>query len=412
MARPSYVLECGFSSSPDTPISSTTWTDISAYLDVQAGVRITRGRTDQLAELQPSRMTLTLNNADGRFTPGRSASPYYPNVKTGKRIRLGLAYPGNGKNYSPNVCTDTGATAGWVAGGTVPPAFNVSTSFSPPVGTHALLITWGAGNGSATLTIRGLVAGRTYTLQANLRATTGSPHFTLTVSGGAVSTTAFDAWQAKTVTFTATGNAVTLVVTPNTTPSSGNVARINALQIEEGAAATAFVNTPGVFSWRFTGDVGEWPIDFAGGPAKLATTPLTATDRFRRLGELGEFRTLLEEATIADAPVAYYPLTEPAGSTSAGDVSGNGQPPLVVTQFVGTTGTLTFGEAANAVPPFYQDKQTGASFAPASATTGKFLRAQLRAATTGTLGAAVVANMYHASAGAPTNGPIAFLLSQ
>ena len=101
MARPDlYVLECAFASNPDALLADQVWTDITAYLDVKAGVRIGRGRTDELSDIQPSTLACTLKN-DGRFTPGNTSSPYYPNVKTGKRIRLGLLRKGDGEAVRP-----------------------------------------------------------------------------------------------------------------------------------------------------------------------------------------------------------------------------------------------------------------------------------------------------------------------
>src|SRR3546814_5288438 len=47
-----------------------------------------RGRRDERSETSPYSATLTVRNQDGRFTPDNPASPYYPNVKLGKRIRV------------------------------------------------------------------------------------------------------------------------------------------------------------------------------------------------------------------------------------------------------------------------------------------------------------------------------------
>jgi hypothetical protein len=65
-----------------------TWTDVSSYVLAGQGyepISITWGRQDEASAVSPSQGTVTLNNSDGRFTPGRTASPYYPNVK--RRVR-------------------------------------------------------------------------------------------------------------------------------------------------------------------------------------------------------------------------------------------------------------------------------------------------------------------------------------
>lgn len=82
----------------DTPpgSSSPVWTDVTAWLLAHAAhaPRIRRGRQDEFADVQPGTLALTLDNSDGRFTAGRAASPYYPNVKRGRRIRLSAIYAG------------------------------------------------------------------------------------------------------------------------------------------------------------------------------------------------------------------------------------------------------------------------------------------------------------------------------
>lgn len=262
MARPTYLLQVGFASSPETSIASTTWTDITSRLDVKAGVTITRGRTDEQGDVQPSKLTLTLDNRDGALTPGNASSPYYPNVRTGKRIRLGLV---------------------WL--------------------------------------------GTTY--------------------------------------------------------------------------------------WRFTGDVDEWPLAWDGGPAKYAETKLTATDRFKRLGDLGEFRGTLEEDVLDDSPIAYYPMQETVSATSAGDTSGRAEVPLTVVQ-VGSGGTVVFDNSETSGTDSFYDATTTVGFGPAaSGLEGKYLRATLRTPTTPSTavgaGASVVAYAREAASGPIPLAPIAVL---
>lgn len=83
---PTVKVEIAFATTPDDP--SPAWVDVSQWVRVQPGITITRGRQDQFSEVQPSKCTLTLINSDGRFTPGNVNSPYYPNVKKGRRIKV------------------------------------------------------------------------------------------------------------------------------------------------------------------------------------------------------------------------------------------------------------------------------------------------------------------------------------
>lgn len=64
-----------------------SWTDVSAYYDLAAGVSIHQGRQTEFDEVGPATLTVKLWNDDGRFMPEFNGSPYYPNVVEGKRIR-------------------------------------------------------------------------------------------------------------------------------------------------------------------------------------------------------------------------------------------------------------------------------------------------------------------------------------
>lgn len=196
------------------------WTDISAYVRIAEGIQIRRGRGDEQGEIQPGTMTLTLIN-DGRFTPGRAASPYYPNVRKGRRIRASV-----------------------------------------------------------------VVSAVTYR--------------------------------------------------------------------------------------RFDGYVNEWPVAWEGGTA-LSLVSITCTDLFKRLGALAPMRSLLEEEMLYLAPDAYYPLGEPSGATSAGDISGRGQRSMAVFQVAGAGGTVDFGGGDGPGT----DDLPAPDFAPFSSTQGKGLRANL-----------------------------------
>lgn len=88
---PDVVVEIAFTTGPNDP--APVWVDVSAYVEAQSVINISRGRADELSAIQPSRMTVILDNRDGRFTPGNTGSPYYPNVKKGRRIRVRAMWP-------------------------------------------------------------------------------------------------------------------------------------------------------------------------------------------------------------------------------------------------------------------------------------------------------------------------------
>ena len=85
---PDVTVEIAFNSGYSTAIAARVWTDVSAYVELDAGIEITHGRGDEFSVCDPNRLSLTLDNSDGRFTAGRAASPYSPNVKIGRPIRV------------------------------------------------------------------------------------------------------------------------------------------------------------------------------------------------------------------------------------------------------------------------------------------------------------------------------------
>lgn len=53
------------------------WVDITGYVYIRDGIRITRGRADESSSSAPAECRLTLNNRDGRFSPRNPMGPYY-----------------------------------------------------------------------------------------------------------------------------------------------------------------------------------------------------------------------------------------------------------------------------------------------------------------------------------------------
>lgn len=90
MSRPSFRVEVAFASGPDEP---PLWVDVTDYVRPDP-ITLTCGRSDEFATVEPGRMSLVLRNDDGRFTWGRTGSPYYPGVLPGRRIRILVDIPG------------------------------------------------------------------------------------------------------------------------------------------------------------------------------------------------------------------------------------------------------------------------------------------------------------------------------
>ncbi|MEU4133662.1 carbohydrate binding domain-containing protein [Streptomyces wuyuanensis] len=371
MAR--LVVELGFGSTVTTPVASITWTEVTQRVDIiSRGISISnRGANDEQSETQPSTCSLTLDNEDGALTAGRSASPYYPNVRKGVPLRVREVTTAKNLITNPGFETDT---SGWSSSGT--PAIARVTS---PVhdGTGSMRCTWGAvSSQSVRIDVYGLDVGTTYTASAYVRVPAGDQVVRLKMAARSTGSdfafgsysTLFDTWERITCTFVATETSLQLRINPQTPTGAGDIAYIDAVQLEEGSSATAFDSDGAQFHGLFFGGVNAWPTSWAG---LHATASITATDVFKILSK-GQLETMLSEEVLLDEPLGYYPLTEASDSDAAGDLSGTTAGPLSATA-VGSGGELSFGGGADAGP----DGQGALSLTPVDASNGQFLTGDL-----------------------------------
>ncbi|HWB36041.1 MAG TPA: hypothetical protein VHA75_08460, partial [Rugosimonospora sp.] len=84
------VMHGYFAFGADLTADPDTWdfTEVTDYLRVPEQPTIKRGRTAEAQQAQPSTATFALNNPDGRFTPRRAMSPYYPYIRRDTPVRL------------------------------------------------------------------------------------------------------------------------------------------------------------------------------------------------------------------------------------------------------------------------------------------------------------------------------------
>lgn len=71
--------------------TSPVWVDITEYVQE---FYPTRGRDNEIGDVEAGTMSLVLDNTDGRFTPKRVASPYYPNIKPRRAIQVFAVHEG------------------------------------------------------------------------------------------------------------------------------------------------------------------------------------------------------------------------------------------------------------------------------------------------------------------------------
>ncbi|MCK2242141.1 MULTISPECIES: carbohydrate binding domain-containing protein [unclassified Crossiella] len=363
------VVEVAFSTDPLS--ASPVWTDITRHVRLQQGIAIRRGRSDELAIIQAGTCRMTLGNRDGRFTPDNAASPYYPYVVKGRRMRVRLVHVET--NYITNPSMETDA-ADWSAAGTVLPTVAQSATRAHH-GTKSLLVTWGTGGigPAAQITVLGLEVGTAYTAAAWVWVAGGSVAVRLGVAGIATGTasTTTGAWEQITYTWTATAVQHTLQLTPSTSPTSGHQVWLDEVMVGAGSTPVTFSATGALVSSRYNGFVSGWPVHWPGG-GLMSEVDLGATDLFKRLNQR-KLRSLLEEEVLVDAPLAYYPMSEPRDSLYCGDISGiSGNGSLGLVQ-AGSGGTLEFGGSTGPAA----DGLSAPKFTPVDANNGLYLFSDL-----------------------------------
>lgn len=354
------------------PDGVASWTDITQWADIQKnGVKINRGASDEISETQTGTVNMTLDNDDGRFTPGNASSPYYPNVLKGVPLRV-VVTTLEGANFVQTPSFESSSVRGWYCGN---PATNCTLTTSTAraySGTTSMRIAWGSSGdpGMVTTDLYGLTIGDVYTASAYVYVEAGEPAARLGIAGGTTGTasTTTGAWERITVTWTATAAAHTLQVTPSGLGSPSAYTYMDAAQVEEGGAATTFTAAGAQIHPRGLWAVGEWPLKWAG---LEATVSITGSDLFKFLSQAEELQPMIVEEALLRGPAAYYPLSESESTEGAGDLAGLGAGTLTSVQ-AGAGGTLEFGQEGGPLGGL-----TVPTFTPSSSTAGLYLTGDL-----------------------------------
>ena len=395
---------------------SITWTDITDRVDMVQGVAITRGASDERSETQPGSATLTLDNADGALTPGNPNSPYYPYVRKNSPIRVSMAVMPTRIGAAPWPLSQMGdtfdSTSGlWasftggamVTGGRarIPLTPGVTSTMVsarqwklPGASVCARLTTVPTSNGSSVsrsnFFVESTTAGTRLGWQHNV--STGKLRAVNLVGDvdGAPTDLDFSAIDHRWMRIRETSGLVYWETSPDgwdwtVRRTLATPAWVTSQSLVVSLNATRTGGTGDYAEWdllgaqvrpRFYGMVNEWPVEWEGLYSKVT---ISATDLFKRLNRLPELRSMLGMEVLTSDTLtglysflaAYYPLSEDAGSTSAGSVAGGSAGALAVTQ-VGAGGTLEFG--TDGVP---ETGETAVTFTPASSAAGKYLVADL-----------------------------------
>lgn len=350
-----------------------TWTDISSWVYERDPVTITRGVSSEADSADPCKMTLTLNNRDGRFSTRNPVSPYYGLI--GRNTQIRASVPGD-TYFEQGPAKADNVTAPDATGLDVTGDIDVRIDVTPTsIGTLSDIVgkwdnatqkSWaltidslrkvtlywstdGSANSSATSTAALPASDRRIALRATLDVDNGSSGNTVTFY---TADTISGAWTQLGDAVTASG---TTSVFSGTAPVEvGCVANgggslptilVHAFELRSGiggtvvadpdftaqtAGGTSFtdtagntwtVNGDGALSdrlWRFHGEVATWPT----------TWSMNSVDHYVKLTAAGIKRRLTQNAPNIRSPmtrefsnparqsiVAYWPMEDGAEAT-------------------------------------------------------------------------------------------------
>ena len=390
-----------------------TWpNDITAYFRLPEGFAITRGRSDELSQVQPGSLTITLDNTDGRFTLGSTAGGYGAiNVDRGIRVKVGVDVE---TNYCTNPSLESGTMAGWTAPVN---ASGAVSSAQAKFGTKSLALT-SAANGDYGYWYNDVAAPNQLITASPGEVWTGGLWVRMPRAGNVqLYVYGFDSTAATTNGYVSAYVAVaanTWTWVSGTTPALaagtttvgiaplfiggtlGEVSYVDGVVLEKASGITtqgfdgsfapsgndvyvwtgtanASASVRRTFTSRFTGFVQAWPVSWPSGSDQFALVQVTALDAMARWARR-ELRSVPEEEILLDKPIAYYTMGDPAqasptlNTVMAVDSSGNNAPSLLLTYIT--------QDAANPNPVFGSatgpgtDGLTAAQFPPS---TGKSL---------------------------------------
>lgn len=369
-----------------------SWVDLTALGLVRhaGGLSISRGRADERGQVSPSKLSMTLDNTDGRFSARNPSSPYYGllNRNTPVRVRVegwpshlqlhGSGYASTPDHASLDVTGDLDVRADiepqswrpyveyavaakfrvsgdqrswalrlladgtlrltWTTGGTQATQSSATSTAAVPAGSGRLTV-------RATLDVNNGAAGKTVTFWTG----TGGVGGPFTQLGAAVVT------AGTTSVFSGTADLTVGALGNGGFFSGGSHfhGRAHAAQVRDGIGGTVVANpdftaqtvdTAGFtdsagrawsFSteariasdgYRFHGEVSEWPPRWNLAGTDV-TVPVQAAGIMRRLGAAAEVASPLRDFVSAlPGVLAYFPMEDGTAATTPGNAAANGVP--------------------------------------------------------------------------------------
>jgi hypothetical protein len=310
MTRPDIKVEIAFNASYATPAASRVWTDVTDHTLTASEINIGYGRQNEFSQPGPNTCTLTLDNRDGRFTPGLATSPYYPNVKLGRPLRVAVAllsagdhgtFEANATGWTANNATATQSTLQAHSGTTslrVVATASASMSTQTAAGISGIPVT-GSASYRASAWYRSNGTSRSCDLRVDWYDATGTLISTSTSAAITDSTT----WQQ--------------INSSLTSPATAAFARVRAFWTTPAASEVHYLDDVRLDVDRFVGFVDEWPLEWPATVSTWATSTISASSRMARMGSSAKLKSVGVQDFLAASPSAYYPLSSLGPATTS-----------------------------------------------------------------------------------------------
>ncbi len=343
---PAMTFEVCFNVDPFDPAPpAAVWTNLTSRVMAWAH-QTPSGRQYELARTEAAAIGVLLDNQDGALDASNTASPFWPNVLPYRQWRQRAAWTaqnlltGDLATFEGGIGTwtaDTNATVGQstgqfhsgaaslrltaVAAGDMAAAHASGGLNGIVVSAGQQLVCWGW--------FRSSVATRDVQMAVNWF--NGSTF--LSTSFGVVQTAINTGWMLATLDATAPATATRAIIRAKAIGAggAGELAWLDDVGFGLGASyAVAF------------GYVERWPQRW---DQHKAWVDAVVVDTLALLDPKA-FRSCYDEEILADSPVGYYPLSEPAGAQSFGSIATTQQPNAPVVNSKYGAATVTAGEQA------------------------------------------------------------------
>lgn len=390
---------------------NNAWTNITSDTYVAESIRLSRGRSDESSQTDPSQCSLTLNNRSGKYSPRNPSGAYYGQIGRNTPLRVGLGVPPVGAystgttgtaHAAPSV---TAEAAGLLIGSWVSNAvvgnYSIPAGFTAGLEKDGTFSTYGSGfkavgagaTGTQTATFSTsagytamsvVIPGATF-IESTGDVSTNGGQFTISTSSRTVGEylVAVMAWSSDSIDAMREGPADWIAFDADgwvmiADSGSGTGPRIRAFMRRIAHAGVQSVtfrgnflyyadsgvspSTPDVFgrvyvvsganyTSRFVGEVSTWPTtwDLSGADVR---TNVVASGAMRRLGQ-GQSpvrSALFRHLSERANTVGYWPLEDIEGSTSfASGLAGVRAMQFVNTPVLATDSTFV---ASDPLPTF------------------------------------------------------------